>query len=143
MNVFLWIAIACTAVVIICVLLAIAFDTDTGSVADDTLGIICIVAFIAAIACFIIGFISDNHETIDQQKKNLQKIGFSYVNVDYADEAVVSMPTYAKGCRLKLEKDGKFWLLRLPKDQTRSITTAKEVASWPSVVEWCKQPQPK
>lgn len=143
MNVFWWIAIACLVITVLCIVIAVVFDTTKGSAVDDTLGALCGIAIAVGAVCFIFGIEHHDSGTKDQQKKHLQKIGFSYVNVDDRDEAVVSMPTHAKGCRLKLEKDGKFWALRLPKDQTRSITTAKEVASWPSIVEWCKQPQPK
>src|SRR3990167_3259637 len=141
MNVFWWITIGGAAIAVICLIIAVGFGIAKGSAVDNTLGALFSISVSVVVVCFIFALSTDSRRAKEQQKKHLQKIGFSYVNINSEDEAVVSMPAHAKGCRLKLEKDSKFWILSLPKDQSHAITTANEVALWPSVVEWCKQPQ--
>lgn len=141
MNVLLWIAVGFLVVLVIAFIVSLC--APSYSSADEVAGGVIFVAFVLTVIFGLAGIFVDEHQTKKEQKRDLQKIGFSYVNVTSVSHAVVSMPTRAKGCRLKLERDGNFWVLRLPKDHTRSITTADEVAMWPSVVEWCKQPQLK
>ncbi len=144
MNVFWWIAVGCLVVVFIAIISAIIIAAVApASSADEGAVAVFVIALVLAVIFGFAGLLLHEHQTENERKRDLQKIGFSYVIVTSENSAEVSMPTRAKGCRIKLERDGNFWVLRVPKDQTRSITTADEVAMWPSVVEWCKQPQLK
>ncbi len=141
MNVFWWIALGCLAAVFICFIVAVSVPkySDVG----DNAGLLAVVALVLLVIFAILGAVEDDDRTKSEQKRELQKAGFSYVNVDYANAAVVSIPKYAKGCRLKIEKVDNSWVLVRPKDQTRSIVSAADTARWPSIVDWCGQPQPK
>lgn len=139
MNIVWWAAVACAVVAIVG--LVVAFTSEDNSNTQDIAGFCVGVGLVCAIVLFLAGSFVEDSLVQKQQKKELQAVGFTYVNVDALDAAVVSMPQHNKGCRLKLEKTDKFWMLLLPKDQTRSVVSAADTAKWPSIIDWCGQPK--
>lgn len=136
MNPVNWIGVVCMVLLILS--LVALFLTNEEAFYGLTLFFAVI-----GIACLIIGGDIDSRMTMRNQEKALKTMGFTHVKTKRADIAKVSLPGYPIGCKLTVEKEGHFWVVKNPEDFSRSIFNANEVAKRPAIQKWCGQPQPK
>lgn len=121
--------------------LVVFFTTDGTSKAVEVVGGIASVLLLAlAVVSVVFSIMVRNDNREAQLKYELQQKGFEAVKItqlSMPSMAYVNLPGYPGGCRLGLYKQGN-WLFDLG-TMTRSVTTPKDMATWPSVKFVCNK----
>lgn len=121
--------------------LVVFFTTDQAGKTVEVVGAIAsslLLALAVVSVVFSIMVRNDNRDT--QLKYELRQKGFTAVQIKQMSEpsiAYVNLPGYPGGCRLWFYKEIN-WLFDLG-DMTRSVTTPKDMATWPSVRFACNK----
>lgn len=138
MNVWWYVMIACIMAVVGVIVVFLSVSEEKYKKLSKFLGYVFFASLIGVLAALLIASSVDDSRTSRANRADLQSLGFRVVDMEFKDDARVSLPRLPIGCRITLKQQGKDWYATIAgvKDDS-PVINAWYTAARPSVKRWC------